>query len=93
MEQEILSFINKRWQGDADWMCGNCLWFALILKTRFSQGEIFYLPIDGHFIFCLEDKFYDWRGRISPEEVPVSFCQIQNEDPLLYNNLLRDCFY
>ena len=38
--QEILDFINRRFKGtNANWLCGNCYWFARILKDRFDYLE------------------------------------------------------
>ena len=90
---EILEFIHRRFSHDCNWLNGNCLWFALILKKRFPNVEIFYLPIQGHFVVKSENKYFDWTGIVTPQEEPWSLSKIKKEDDLLYNYLLRDCFY
>lgn len=42
---------------------GNCYWFAFILASVFN-GEICYLPIEGHFICKIENEYYDIKGCI-----------------------------
>ncbi len=88
---EILSFIEKRWKKDANWLDGNCYWFAHILKTRFPFLEIYYLPIVGHFICGDDESFYDWTGVVNPEEEPILFNLIAETDPLWYDRIVRDC--
>jgi hypothetical protein len=39
---EVIEFINRRWKKDANWLDGNCYYFALILKHRFPEGRIWY---------------------------------------------------
>jgi hypothetical protein len=51
---EILEFIHRRFPQDCHWLDGNCFWFALILKKRFPNVEIFYFPIQGHFVVGLK---------------------------------------
>ena len=96
MEEEILDFINRRWHGYAGWLDGNCLWFAYILNKRFPQLQIYYLPIEGHFVcgVTIENEllFFDWRGKIIVEEEPLLFKDIKEEDINYYNRLIRDCF-
>lgn len=96
MIEEILDFISRRWEGYCNWLDGNCLWFAYILQKRFPQLQIYYLPIEGHFVCGLprENKtiFFDWRGAIVVEEEPWLFENIKQEDPLYYQRLIRDCF-
>lgn len=45
---------------------GGCYWFAYILKERFN-GQIWYLPIDNHFITLIDNLFYDANGQYSLE--------------------------
>ena len=45
--------------------------FALILKNRFSMGDIYYDVIDGHFVFKCGDNYFDWIGIIEPKK-PIS---------------------
>ena len=92
MEEKILEFIKRRWSKDSHWTDGNCLWFATILKLRFPEVEIYYLPIEGHFVVGYDNQFYDWTGRLQLEEKPYLFSKLKEEDPLYYNHLIRDCF-
>ena len=92
MHEQILDFIKRRWTKDSHWTDGNCLWFANILKLRFPEVEIYYLPIEGHFIVGFEGQFYDWTGHLLLEEKPYLFSDIKESDPPYYNRLIRDCF-
>lgn len=91
---DILEFIRRRFSKDGDWTCGNCLWFAAILARRFPRVDIWYLPIEGHFVVRdVDGVFYDWTGRIEAlDEEPFEFVQLKYDDPLLYERLLRDCW-
>ena len=100
---EVIEFINRRFPHDCDWRNGNCLWFAFILQKRFPKMEIYYLPIEGHFITGLDiiknelqnsnikTVYFDWYGIVEPKEEVLSLSQIKEEDILLYNHLIRDC--
>jgi hypothetical protein len=92
MKEEILDFINRRWTKDANWLTGNCYWFAHILTQRFPQLQIYYLPIEGHFV-CGDGcgDFYDWTGAISLKESPLLFSKLKTQDPIWYSRLYRDC--
>ena len=71
MKDLVEDFIDRRFRHDSanlHWLNGNCLWFAIILQTRFPGGEIFYLPVPGHFVYKYDGKFYDWHGIIKPFE-------------------------
>lgn len=91
MENEVLEFIKRRFTNNCNWLNGNCFYFAAILTMRFPEGEIYYLPIEGHFVTKIEDVYYDWTGIVSLKEKPISFMQLRKEDPLLYSHLIRDC--
>lgn len=89
---EILDFIHRRWQADADWLTGNCYWFAKILQTRFPELKIYYLPIEGHFV-CGDGvaNFYDWNGLVKLQELPFLFSDIEKNDPLWYQRIWDNC--
>lgn len=91
MKTEILDFINRRWQINANWLDGNCYWFAHILVTRFSELEIYYLPVQGHFVAGNGIVFYDWTGVVVTDEEPLALSDIKQTDPLWYQRLVRDC--
>ena len=88
----VEDFIKRRWQIDSHFLDGNCLWFATILTIRFPELEIYYLPIQGHFIVGKNNIYYDWTGKIELEEKPILFNSIKNNDSLWYSHLIRDCF-
>ncbi len=94
MQDEVLDFINRRWKKyDANWMNGNCYWFAFILCERFPSLEMIFLPIEGHFVAgnIKEGRYYDWTGKVDLQEDPYSFNSLRLEEPNLYSHLLRDC--
>lgn len=94
MQDEVLEFIDRRWKGhDANWMEGNCYWFAYILCARFPKLEMIFLPIEGHFVAgdLAHNRFYDWTGLVELTEAPHRFSKILVEDPLWYSHILRDC--
>lgn len=92
MEKEIIDFIKRRFNVDCNWLNGNCLWFALILKKRFNGLNIYYLPIEGHFVVGYLDSFFDWTGKINLKELPILFDEIKENDKNWYEHLIRDCF-
>lgn len=67
-ENEILEFITRRFpqakNSDSNWLNGNCYYFSLILKDRFSshKPEIYYDVINGHFLTLIKDTLYDASG-------------------------------
>lgn len=69
MKEKILEFIYRRFNEDCHWTDGNCYYFAVILKARFPNGEIWYDTVDGHFIFKVENSFYDWNGTCLQYEI------------------------
>lgn len=94
---EIEEFIHRRFPKAENWMTGNCFWFAEILKKRFPKLHICYLPVEGHFITMLVKKsekpeYYDQRGRIEPQEIPMLLSWIKTKDPAWYSRLIRDCW-
>ena len=88
---EILDFISRRWKKDANWLDGNCYWFAYILHTRFPQLQIYYVPIDGHFVCGDGMNFYDWTGLVLLDESPMLLSDIEKQDPLWFSYIVRDC--
>lgn len=92
LEKEVLQFIKTRWQTNSNFLNGNCLWFAIILTTRFPALEIYYLPIEGHFVAGKDNNYYDWTGKIEIKEKPILFNKIKQDDSLWYSHLMRDCF-
>jgi len=90
--KEILEFINRRFgKTNANWLNGNCYWFAYILCSRFPELEMYYEPIFGHFVAGDGKTYYDWTGIFESDYSIVKFSDIQKEDPLWYNRIIRDC--
>ena len=89
---EVLEFINRRFPGDSSWLNGNCYYFALILKDRFPDGEIFYDVIDGHFVFEYNDNLYDYSGITAQDGgYLVQWSIFDKYDSLQKSRIIRDC--
>ena len=94
MESEIVEFINRRWKDKNEtFLNENCYWFAKILTDRFKDLEIFYLPVEGHFVaYDVEDgSMYDANGELSYNGPAISLSEIEEMEPDWYRRLMRDC--
>lgn len=93
MQDEVLEFINRRFKKDCNWLDGNCYYFAMILKDRFPSGRIWYNLIYGHFLFELDDKYYDFSGLLDPSMVynAVPWDNMEVYDKLWKERIVRDC--
>ena len=89
--EQIKTFVEKRFSQDCNWTSGNCFYFATILKTRFPELDIYYLPIVGHFVTGYEGKYYDYTGEVEIAETPIKFSNLPISDPSYYARILRDC--
>lgn len=90
-EDVVLNFIQRRFTIDCNWMNGNCYYFSLILQSRFSNGVIIYDPIDGHFLFRLDNFCYDFKGKHKLPKVYYVWNKLKDEDINEYNRIKRDC--
>ena len=91
-KKEILDFINRRFKDtDAHWFDGNCYYFTIILKTRFPELQIYYEPIEGHFVAGFKNTFFDAHGEYISEYKPLLFEELCKEDPCLEKQLIKDC--
>ena len=93
---QIVDFIKRKFnQTDANWQNGNCYWFARILCDRFPrQLQIYYLPIEGHFVAGNGTDFYDWTGKLNLQDiVKISLIDIQKSDPIWYDRLCDNCIF
>ena len=89
---EVEKFIEKRFgDTDAHWTDGNCYWFAQILIMRFPYLQLYYLPIEGHFVAGTPSRWYDAKGKNFSKEKPMLFEEIKKTDPLWAEHVLRDC--
>jgi hypothetical protein len=92
---EILEFIKKfKFKYSKElvevFTSGNCYYFAVILKDRFN-GEIYYLPIENHFVCKIDKDYYDITGFAPMNESPIKWTTYKNEDEKHYNRIVRDC--
>ena len=88
---EVLEFIHRRFPVDCNWLSGNCFYFAIILKSNFKSGDIYYDVINGHFLFLYDGKYYDWSGIVIPDGVLIRWKDFKKYDPLQYDIIVRDC--
>lgn len=89
---EVLDFISRRFANtNANWLTGNCYWFAQLLCVRFPYLKIYYMPIEGHFVAGTPSRYYDWTGLNTMAEKPILFQEIQQTDPQWAARILRDC--
>jgi hypothetical protein len=87
----VIQFIEKRFKKNCNWVNGNCYYFAVILKSRFPKGEIFYDIINGHFIFYYKDHYYDWLGEVEYVGNPINWNKFKEYDELQYKRIISDC--
>lgn len=91
----IEEFIRRRFEEDYNWTTGRCYFFSAILKDVFPGGKVFYDPIEGHFIYHFNGKFYDWTGcrEYTKNEIDnfYNWETLVSWDPLLYKRIERDC--
>lgn len=95
MKEKVLEFIKKFKfkhvkEVESLFLYGNCYYFAVILKERFN-GEIYYLPINNHFICKIDKEYYDITGLASINEHPYKWKDFKYFDELLYKRIVRDC--
>lgn len=93
-KKEILEFIKKRFSStNANWTNGNCYWFAKILTERFPDLIIYYEPTHGHFVAGSRENhvYYDYNGVVKERGIYTPFKIIEEEDPLWFDRLVRDC--
>ena len=92
VKDSVTKFIKRRFSStDANWMNGNCYWFAKILVERFPGLQIYYEPIEGHFVAGMGGHYYDYTGEIQKNHKYLALQTIATSDPLWYNKLMKDC--
>ncbi len=95
--EKILKFISRFHGSEYVFLHGCCYWFADILEERFwseYRATIMYEPVEGHFITKIGNRFYDVRGDVTElyRGKPMYVLEeLGNEEPKLYNRLMRDC--
>ena len=85
--EEIIDFLERRWQDDTHWLDSNCYYFALILKERFPWMKIYYEPVDGHFVAGDGERFYDWVGEYTYGS-PILLDEIKVADATWYERIM-----
>ena len=90
---EVTEFIGRRFSEDCSWTTGNCYYFAVILKARFPEGNVFYDTIDGHFLFKRDGKYYDHEGVAVPdkEEAVIEWDKFKEYDENRYKAVVEGC--
>lgn len=92
MQDNVLEFIQRRFKDDCHWIDGNCYFFAVILKSRFPEGKIFYDVIYGHFVFQYQNQFYDWTGLYKIKDGHlVSWDEFDEYDSLQKQVIIKYC--
>ena len=85
---EVVEFIQGFSDAKELFLCGYCYWFAVILANRF-HGEIWYMPIENHFICRIDGFYYDVTGRMRPENIVYRWSDYPDE--LEKKRIIRDC--
>lgn len=88
---KIEDFINRRFKTDCNWLDGNCYYFALILKDRFPGGAIYYDVVYGHFVYCINGRYFDWSGEITPKGKLVEWESIDKYDYFVKQRVFEGC--
>ena len=94
MEEKVIEFIERRFPVDNKWCDGNCYWMAFILSERFSELQIVYEPVLGHFMVTDGENYYDWTGKVDNNvfcKKPILLSEVKDFDNLWYEHLMRDC--
>ena len=90
---QVLEFIKRRFPIDNKWTDGNCYFFAVILKSRFPQGIIYYDVIDGHFVVDIDGVKYDWSGIVKDKGKHhyVEWDKFDQYDELQKRSIINQC--
>lgn len=88
----VYNFISKRFPEDCNWTTGNCYYFAIILKARFS-GELWYEPVENHFVCLIDNIFYDHDGEWKPTDNILRWSEFMLLDCLETSRIIRDCVH
>lgn len=91
MKNEVIDFIQRRFVDDCKWTDGNCYYFAIILKDRFPEGEMYYDVIYGHFVFKYQNEYYDWNGAVRSIGYLVEWDKFEEYDFLQKERIIKDC--
>ena len=91
--EEILSFVKRRFHEDNHWTYGNCYWAAFILCTQFPELSMYYIIGGGHFVAGNgKGDFYDGTGKVNLDDGEAFLLSdLKKNEPCLYSRLMRDC--
>ena len=92
MQYQVQEFIQRRFDKNCHWQDENSFYFATMLKVRFPELSIYYLPVQGHFVAGHNDIYYDSKGvACFPEdETPILWDDLSYKNPLLWVRINRD---
>lgn len=93
----ILQFIDHFKGSEDTFLNGCCYWFSVILYDRFFSErvvEIYYEPVEGHFITKIDNRYYDVRGDVTElyrGKPMYNMYEMYQNDVRMYERLMRDC--
>lgn len=89
----IRDFATDFTRSNEPFMNGFCYHFAVILRDLFD-GEVWYNPIDNHYVTKINGDLYDARGVIQSNlDSYVPWEEYKKEDPLHAERLMQYCVY
>ena len=89
---QVLEFIRRRFPDDCNWVSGNCYYFAVILKARFSEAVVYYDVIYGHFVVKIKGAYYDHNGVVDlTDRYLVEWDKFDDYDARQKQVIIRDC--
>lgn len=88
---DYIDVINRRFAKDGKWDSENCYYFAVILKDRFPEGDIYYDVINGHFSYRINGVHYDHTGAFEPDGYLVKWDDFDEYDSIQKARIVRDC--
>ena len=86
--QAVTDFIKGFDEVKDFFLYGYCFWFSVILANRF-YGEIWYLPVENHFVCKIDGNYYDVTGRVQPTNVIYRWADYPDE--IEKARIIKDC--
>lgn len=98
LKEQIKDFQQRRFAQDNNWTTGNCYWYAQILQIRFPQLDIYYQPINNHWIAGNKNLniYADWDGIYTfteLQEKPILWTEYVKLDFRHALRLIKQCIY
>lgn len=94
--EEILYFIGHFRKAAETFTTGCCYWFAYILKGRFPEAELIYLPVTGHFASRIGGRLYDATGDVTEvfaDEMQIPWDGMDAFDSNVRKSVERDVIF